>query len=140
MNTFTKIPLLAVGLALASLPFVSAADNNNSDPSNSIPTPAAAGRHPRLRALLLRRQMVVRQVARRLGLSQDQAAQLKSLRAQTKSTLKGIRSDSSLSVEQKKAKVRETLQNTRAQMKSTLTPDQQSQLKQMREHRQANKV
>ncbi len=140
MNTSTKISLLAVGLALASLPFVSAADNNNSDQTNSAPAPVAGSRHPRLRAMLLRRQVVAHQVARRLGLSQDQTAQLKSLRAQTKSTIKGIRADSSLTAEQKKAKVRETLQGTRAQMNSTLTPDQQAQLKQMREQRKANKV
>ena len=127
MKTFVKITLLATGLAatLATLPFANAADDGTVAPA------AAAGRHPRLRALM-QRQAVRQRIAQRLDLSADQKAQLKAARASTAAAVKAIRTDASLTTEQKKAKVRETLQATRTQLRGVLTTDQQAKLGQLR--------
>jgi Spy/CpxP family protein refolding chaperone len=135
MKIFSKIALLILGLAAAPLPFLAAATTDTTT-SNSTPTTAKV-HHRHLRAMAQRRKARAHVAARRLGLSQDQVAQLKTLRAQTRSSLKGIRSDSSLTREQKQAKARELRQGARTQALGSLTPDQQAQLKQLRKKRQS---
>jgi hypothetical protein len=132
MKTFTKFALLSVGLASAALPFIRAANN-----TAAAPDPASVVKHPLLRAMVMRRAAVARHVAKRLGLSSDQIARLKSLRMQTASTVRGIRTDPSLTIGQKKARARETLQGARAAMRAVLTTDQQAKLDQMRENLRA---
>ena len=125
MKTLTKITLLAAGLA-AAVPLFAA-----TDASTTAPSPA---NHPRLHALLQKRAALRGKIAKRLDLSPDQVAQLKAKRAQTAAAVKAVRADSSLTADQKKAKVRETLQAARADLRSVLTADQQSKLDQMRKH------
>jgi Spy/CpxP family protein refolding chaperone len=121
MKTLAKLTLLAVGLA-AALPFVQAAD----------PAPAAPTvKHPRLHALMQRRA-VRQRIAHRLGLSQDQVAQLKAARAKTVAAVQAIRGDATLSADQKKAKVRETVQAARTEMRGVLTTDQRQKLDQLK--------
>jgi protein CpxP len=122
MKTLIRITLLLAGLAAAALPAVNAADA----------TAAPAAKHPRLRAMLMLRQAVRQRVAKKLGLSSDQIAQLKADRAKTVVAMKAIRADSSLTPDQKKTKVRETMQIARAEMRGVLTPDQQTKLQKMR--------
>src|SRR5471032_2232697 len=73
MKTFTKVTLLTLGLAAAALPFLAAADT--ATPS----TPAPGAKFPLLRAMIIRRMAVAKRVAKKLGLSSDQIAQLKAL-------------------------------------------------------------
>ncbi len=131
MKTFTKVTLLTLGLASAALPFLAAADTA----APSAPAPGA--KFPRLHAMMVRRMAVARHVAKKLGLSADQIAQLKSLRQQTAATIKGIRTDSALTRGQKKTQAVAALQNARTQMRGVLTTDQQAKFDQMRENLRA---
>ncbi|HWA09885.1 MAG TPA: hypothetical protein VG838_10585 [Opitutaceae bacterium] len=136
MKTFAKILLVTAGLGSCALPFVATAADTTA-PSQA---PAqAAGKHRHLRAMMQRRMARNHLAARKLGLSSDQIAQLKAVREQTKSGLKGLRADTSLTREQKKAKARELLQGARAQALGTLTAEQKNQLKQLREKRESGR-
>lgn len=138
MKTLLKLPLLAAGLfAAAASPFLHAAVTNATPATPAAPdataaAPGIAAKHPRLHAMLLRRQAVRQRVAKKLGLSADQISQLKAERAKIATTVKGIRADASLTPEQKKAKVRETLQSARTAMRGVLTPEQQAKAKELR--------
>ena len=120
MKTLLKLTLLAAGLATA-LPIIQAADA----------APAKAGKHAHPRALAAKRAIHQR-VAQRLGLSQEQVGQLKADRAKTAAAVQAIRGDATLSAEQKKAKVRETRQAARTEMRGMLNPDQQAKLDQLK--------
>jgi protein CpxP len=130
MKTLTHITLIVAGLATAALPALTAADNTP-PPAATTTTPAPAAKHPRLRAMLAFRQFIGQRVAKKLGLSSDQIAQLKAGRAQTATAVKAIRADTSLTPDQRKAKVRETVQTARTQMLGVLTPDQQAKLQKL---------
>ena len=119
MKTLLKLTLLVAGFA-AALPLLQA------DPASG---PAGGRPHP---GALAHRRAVRQRIAKRLGLSSDQMAQLKAARLKTVAAVKAIRADASLSTGQKKAKVRETLQAARAEMRGGLTADQQQKLDQMK--------
>jgi hypothetical protein len=121
MKTLAKIIVIAAGVAVA-IPVTNAA--------NSV---AAAAKHPRLRALLVRKAVRER-VAQKLNLTADQIAQLKGLRAKAVTALKAIRADASLTRDQKKAKARETIQAARAEMRGDLNAEQLKKLQHLREH------
>ena len=126
MKTLAKIILVAAGVAVA-IPVTNAADSV-----------ATAAKHPRLRALLVRK--AVRQhIAHRLGLSSDQVAQLKADRTKTVAAVKAIRADASLTPEQKKAKAQEAIKAARAEMRGVLTADQQAKLEKIRAHLRARR-
>ena len=126
MKALLKISVLAASLAAFVIPSLHAADAGSA--------PAPADKHPGLGGLLQRRAAIRRQVLHRLKLSDDQKAQLKAGQAKTRDAVKSIRADTSLTPEQKKAKVRETLQTARAEMRGVLTPEQQAKLDQIRQH------
>ena len=129
MKTLARIIFVTAGAAIA-IPTTNAAD-----PA----APVAGGKYPRLHALLVRK--AIRQhIAHRLGLSADQISQLKADRAKTGAAVKAIRADSSLSADQKKAKVRETLQAARTEMRGVLTADQQAKLEKIRAHLRARRL
>jgi hypothetical protein len=128
MKTLAKIIFIAAGVAVA-IPVTNAADPGAA---------TAAARHPRLRALLVRKA-VRQRIAHRLGLSSDQATQLKAARTKTVAEVKIIRADTSLSGDQKKAKIRETIQAARAELRSVLTADQQAKLDKLRAHLRARR-
>jgi hypothetical protein len=130
MKTLTKLTLFTAGLAVAALPLINAADTDTTAPAPAGKH-ALAGKHPRLRALM-RRKAVRQRIAQKLNLSVDQIAQLKASRASTVAAVKAIRADSSLTPDQKKAKVRETVQAARANMKGVLNADQQAKMGKLR--------
>jgi Spy/CpxP family protein refolding chaperone len=125
MKTLTRIALLMAALAVAAIPVISIA--------NAAVAADGTAKHPRLRALLQRRQAVRQHVAKKLDLSADQISQFKAERAKIVTEIKSIRDDTSLTREQKRAKVRETVQAARAEMRGVLTPEQQTKVKHMRE-------
>jgi hypothetical protein len=127
MKTFTRVALLAVGLAAAALPVLTAGDADS----------ARVAKHPRLRALLQRRHAARQHIAHRLGLSADQVTQLKGERAKVRTTIESIRADTTLTREQKRAKLRETLQAARTEMRGVLNEQQQQRVQQMRERLRA---
>lgn len=130
MKTLTKIALIAAGLMTVAtvLPVLHAADDTAAPAGKR----ALAGKHPRLRALMQRKAMRQR-IAQRMGLSADQKTQLKATRASTVEAVKAIRADKSLSPEQKKTKLRETLQAARTTARGALNADQQARLGKLRE-------
>ncbi len=67
-----------------------------------------------------------------LNLTEQQKAQLQPVFQATRQQLQALRSDTTLTPEQKHEKMREIRQNQMAQMKSILTPEQQQQWQQMR--------
>jgi Spy/CpxP family protein refolding chaperone len=74
--------------------------------------------------------------AEALNLTPDQQAAIKSIHENAKQQAQGIKNDSSLTPDQKKAKFKELRKSTRAQTMAKLTPDQQQKFKEMRkEHR-----
>ena len=126
MKTLAKIILVAAGVAVA-IPVTNAA--------NSV---AATAKHPRVRALLVRK--AVRQhIAHRLSLSSDQIAQLKADRTKTIAAVKAIRADASLTADQKKAKAHEAIKAARTEMRGVLTADQQAKLEKIRAHLRARR-
>jgi periplasmic protein CpxP/Spy len=122
MKTLVKLSLLALGLAVAAVPALTAA-----------PDKGKLGDRPMLKALVQRRAALKARVAKRLELTDDQKAQLKAKRGETRTALKALRDDTSLTREQKKEKARELLQGTRSEMRSHLTPDQTAKLDKARE-------
>src|SRR5437660_12038453 len=70
--------------------------------------------------------------AQELNLSPDQQAALKSIRENEKQQAQAIKSDSSLTPEQKKTKFKELRQSSHEEMMSKLKPDQQQKFKAFR--------
>ena len=139
MKTISQIVLLAAGLATVTAAFALTSDT-------TAPTPAAAASattavspraHPhlhRLKARLQRRQLAARAIGRRLDLTGAQKAQLKTLRQKAAAEARGIRQDSTLSPDQKKARIREAVQGARAQAGGVLTPEQKTKTAKLHRH------
>jgi periplasmic protein CpxP/Spy len=63
-------------------------------------------------------------MAKELGLTADQKAQMKSIHMDAKKQAEAIKADSSLSAEQKKAKLKELHEQTMQKSEALLTPEQ----------------
>ena len=130
MKTLLRISLVTAALALTGSPLLTAA---TTDASAATPTPTVRKHLNRHQRVALRRRAAVRRhVVKKLGLTQDQLAKLKADRSGTASAIKAIRADSTLTADQKKAKIRDTVKTARAQMRSVLTQDQQKKLDHIR--------
>lgn len=70
-------------------------------------------------------------MANELDLSKDQQAQMKSLHQENKQQMEAIRSDASLTADQKKEKMKELRKSQSEKVNSILTPDQQVKRKTM---------
>src|ERR1700722_11158721 len=64
-----------------------------------------------------------------LNLSDDQKAQVSKIRADEKSQVTATKTDSTLSADQKQAKIHEIKMATHKQIRAVLTPEQRSQMK-----------
>jgi Spy/CpxP family protein refolding chaperone len=73
-----------------------------------------------------------------LNLTDDQKAQIKTIHEGAKSKADAVKADTTLSADQKEAKIREIHRDTREQvMKNVLTPEQRKQAREnMKEHKQ----
>jgi Spy/CpxP family protein refolding chaperone len=72
-----------------------------------------------------------------LNLTDDQKAQIKQIREGARSQVDAVKNDSSLSTEQKEAKVRDIRHDSHEQVKKVLTPEQRKQMHEnRREHRE----
>lgn len=131
MNKLVNISILSAGILAVSVPAGFAADVATTAPTTPATAPAA---HRAMRRGPLARMMIRHKLARKLGLTANQVAELKSARQTAAASLKAIRADASLTQDQKRERVREVLANTRNQMQAVLTPAQQAQLKEIRAH------
>ena len=77
--------------------------------------------------------------AEKLNLTPEQKADLKSIRENAKQQAQAIKSDSSLTPDQKKAKFKELRKSSHEQMMAKLTPDQQAKFKEMRKERRGHR-
>ena len=75
-------------------------------------------------------------LARKLNLTDDQRQQFRQIGQRTRQQVMSIRSDSSLTDDQKKEKLQALRKQSHQEMFAILTPEQKEQLKQMREERQ----
>jgi Spy/CpxP family protein refolding chaperone len=74
--------------------------------------------------------------AKKLNLTPEQQTELKGIRENMRQQAQTIKNDSSLTADQKKAKMKELRETTHQQMMAKLTPEQQEKFKQMhKEHR-----
>ena len=79
----------------------------------------------------------MQKLSQELNLTADQQAKIKPIFQQARAQGKTIHQDASLTKEQKMAKMKELHQTTMAQMNEILTPEQQTQWKQLREQHRA---
>ncbi len=75
----------------------------------------------------------LQKLAATLGLSDDQKSQIKPILEAAHTQVKSILANTSLTPEQKHAQVKETMKAAHAQIKGILTPEQQAQIKALRE-------
>lgn len=68
-------------------------------------------------------------MSKKLGLSHDQSAKLEPILAERQQKMKALRSDTTLTADQKKDQRRQIQQNAHMQLSGVLTPDQMQQLK-----------
>jgi len=75
-------------------------------------------------------------MAAKLGLSEAQVSQLKTAREATRDQIRAVRADTTLSPEDKHARMRQILADSKQQMQKILTPEQQAKLQELRAERQ----
>src|SRR2546428_6487035 len=69
-----------------------------------------------------------------LNITADQKAKLESIRQNEREQIQAMRSDSSLSIQDKEAKIRSMQESARKQAMSVLTPEQQQKLENVRKN------
>jgi len=74
-------------------------------------------------------------MGKKLGLSQDQTAKLEPILAERQQKMKALRTDTTLTADQKKDQRRQIQESTQTEMSGVLTSDQMQQLKTMRQAR-----
>jgi len=122
------IPLVFAGLALL-LPFSAQAQQSQDQPRPNAPRGRAWGR----RGAAGRNGMAA--LAQKLNLTGQQKQQFRQIGQESHQQAVSVRSDSSLSDADKKAKLQEVRKQAHLKMFAVLTPEQKEQLKQMREER-----
>jgi Spy/CpxP family protein refolding chaperone len=137
MNKRTLLVLTcALFLALAGLQGFAqssadpAASQAASNASQAAGDPNQAAVDPETRAKV---QAKLQELSSELNLTDDQKTQLKGIVQDEVQQIKAVRDDSSLSPDQKKAKVTEIRQSHKSQMSSILTPEQQKKLETIKE-------
>jgi periplasmic protein CpxP/Spy len=129
MNTFaSRFALLALALSAVSLAPVTFAQDNSSSTSSSDSSPSSTPMHqapdPQKQAAHL---------AKRLALSDDQQSKLLTILQNKQQQISAARSDSSLSPQDRRAKVRSIQQDSDSQINALLTPAQQTQYANMKQ-------
>jgi Spy/CpxP family protein refolding chaperone len=123
MNRIPKQLAITASLLLLSVfPALSHAQNNAPDPTQGQAMHEKRGDHNAMMA--------------NLNLTDDQKAQIKQIHEGMRSKVEVVNNDSSLSADQKQAKIQDLRRDTHEQVKKVLTPEQRKQFEEnMREHR-----
>ncbi len=124
----TKWMAGVLGAALAIGVPVFAQNAADSGQQNSTTQAAPNGHHHGER---------MQKLTKELNLTPDQQTKIKPIFQQARAQAKTIRQDTSLTQDQKRTKFKELHQTTMAQLNEILTPEQQTQLKQLQEQRRA---
>jgi Spy/CpxP family protein refolding chaperone len=123
MNRISKqLAITASFMLLSVFPALSYAQNNAPDSTQGQAMHEKHGDHNAMLA--------------NLNLTDDQKAQIKQIYEGMRSKAEAVKNDSSLSADQKEAKIRDLRRDTHEQVKKVLTPDQRKQFEEnMRDHR-----
>jgi Spy/CpxP family protein refolding chaperone len=113
MKAFQKLATAATMLALCALPFTLRAQDP--PPSTTQSQQAGQGKHESEMA--------------NLNLTDDQKTQIKKLHEDAKTQMDAARNDSTLTPDQKKAKMEQIHKATHEQVMQLLTPEQRQQMK-----------
>ena len=79
----------------------------------------------------------LKKLADYLGLTSDQRAQIKTIMQNTAQQVRAVRSDTSLTPDQKTAKIKDIRKDSRKQIMAILKPEQKAKLKQLRQQQRA---
>ncbi|HEY3755178.1 MAG TPA: hypothetical protein VGL42_03410 [Opitutaceae bacterium] len=141
MKPFTKLTFLG-GAFAAALPLALAAADLAPAPSPDAPVPvtvpatdaatAAPSAKPDHSLRMMRRHIALHHLARRLGLTPDQLAQIKTIRGNTHTAMVAIRANPALTPDQRHEQIHTLRAASRQQMEALLTADQQAKLAKIR--------
>src|SRR5438270_8752015 len=132
MQRFFQRIAIAALTSVMLMPFgMQAQSTDQSKDLSSSQTEGPQGRGRRGSAQHQRQHMAM--LAEKLGLTAEQKTQFQQIGRDMRKQGMAIRQDSSLTDDQKKAKMQELRQQSHKQMFSVLTPEQKEKLKQMRE-------
>jgi len=123
-SIFPVLVLLTVGLTFAQ---------TSQDTQAPAPEKHAGMQHHNAESVDQHLQML----SEKLNLSDDQKAKLKPVLQDNMEQIKAVREDSSLSEEQKHAKLKSIHESMHGQINAMLTPEQQAKFKQMRQEQMA---
>jgi len=116
---FTILLLLAAGLTLVQ-----------ASQEQQAPTPDKhAGMHHNVESV----DQLLQTLSEKLNLSDDQRAKIKPILQDQMQQMKAVRADSSLSEEQKRAKIKSIHDSSHDHLNAALTPEQQAKLRQMKQ-------
>jgi Spy/CpxP family protein refolding chaperone len=123
MNRISKqLAITASFMLLSVFPALSYAQNNAPDSTQGQAMHEKHGDHNAMMA--------------NLNLTDDQKTQIKQIHEGMRSKVEAVNNDSSLSADQKEAKIRDLRRDTHEHVKKILTPEQRKQFEEnMREHR-----
>jgi periplasmic protein CpxP/Spy len=118
MGKRTFLALMLAGVSMLTMSAVAQNDNNNNNDQQAAPAEHHGGRHfdPAKRTEMLTKQ---------LKLTSDQQAKVLDLFKSEQSQMEGLRSDSSLSQDDRHSKMMEIHKTTNDQVRALLDPDQQ---------------
>jgi len=133
MQRFCHRIAIAALTSVMLIPLGMQAQEQNKDQSSQPQSGSQTGgqRWQERRAAAQRQHMAM--LAEKLNLTDAQKAQFQQINKDLWQQGRAIRQDSSLTDDQKKAKIQELRQQSHKQMFSVLTPEQKEKLKQMRE-------
>ena len=125
MNRISKqLAITASFMLLSVFPSLSYAQNTAPDSTQGQAMHEKRGDHDAMMA--------------NLNLTDDQKAQIKQIHEGMRSKVEAVNNDSSLSADQKQAKIQDLRRDTHEQVKKVLTPEQRKQFEEnMREHRES---
>jgi Spy/CpxP family protein refolding chaperone len=125
MNRISRqLAITASFMLLSVFPALSSAQNNAPDSTQGQAMHEKHGDHNTMMA--------------NLNLTDDQKAQIKQIHEGTRPKIEAVNNDSSLSADQKQAKIHDLKRDMHEQVKKILTPDQRKQFEEnLREHRES---
>jgi Spy/CpxP family protein refolding chaperone len=135
MKDYLKISLFSLGAGLCAFATVRADDQ----PPASAPPPASAdtngpaGHHGR-------KHDRDEYLAKELGLTTDQQANMQTLRDQEREAIQAVRNDTTLSEDQKHQKLQGLHKNFQSQRRALLTPDQLKKAAELREQHKGHRA
>jgi len=122
MKAMHTLSAAILGTLLTGAAFAQATDTTQSTDQNAAQT---------AKSDKAERKSHMDKMAKELNLTADQQAQLKTIHQDAQQQKQAIQKDSSLSADQKKAKMNELREQTKSKTEAILTPEQKEKMEQM---------